>query len=1417
MRAADIDAPGVGHQEIEVFYHWWLGVDAGSLGDGDIVVHNPDGYLQRGEFVGVASVPGPFPLPLGAVAPAPDDIAQIPSPRPTLVATYRVYPPEPAPAWSASHNGRYAVTLAPGEVALDGGGFLPRKLLGGFRVAIGERVPAFPDEVRVRVGKVALENPDAPASLDDRAPDSVWATQIRLYFANPDVVVDWDELRQDGNVFTVDLEAYQLPVPPPQAWPPVVAGPPDPAAAPAAVDDGAETDPREFDAHVVARSYRLGDLDPGEYVIVVSEFGQTLARHDFQVLPDAPSDEVPPRSTLRVRNVVEATGRPLPLHVVYEDRGGVDIGTVGDGDIVVLSPCYGIDLPGVRPCPWDVQRARFVSLRADRDDLRRVVATYEIDPPPGGWSERHNGFYPVVLVGDAVCDPSGNCTPRRRLGGFEVAIDPASTPPVPAEVALRVDASSADDVVAKVHIDFKSHYQVIRQSVRRDGHRIYLLAEAEPLAVPAIFPPPPPPSQDLRYGIGALEPGDYVAAFVMNGHRYAAQEFAVDHMPPFGAEADLAVDASDPEAVTALATVRFATPHRVVGRAIEREGDHFFLRARVVPAAIDPALPPEPLPIGYRLGALRPGVYSATFEMNGFPFATQDFRVGPADEPLAAEVKLRVDASGTPVKAKAVIDFNDPFVVLTDPGTPVRDGRRIVIDATAARVDFIQAPDGAPVGAEYDLGDLPPGEYALVYKINGFFYARAGFWFVEQPVPARAEITVDASSQPVTAAVEVRFRDHYRVVERGVTRLGSRLLLWAEAEGPLPLATPVQPPPVVLDYDLGDLPPGEYTAVFVMNRHTYDTEPFRVREVPGFAVDVDLRVDPHGEEVLAQAVVDFRNPYVLVTDPGLPVRRGDQIEIRATAEEVVFIQKPDGASQEFGYNLGALRPGPYRLVYFINGVPEARTAFVVPENPDPPVARIASIDIAQGDASWFAEVGVALLPGQRVADWGEVRQDGGAFHVDITVEWSNTTPDEPQPADTDAAFQIGPDVPVRVVSQTYVLGVLDPGGYKVVVHSRGLVVARQGFVVPGLAPEIRLHVENITAPQDDAHRFTINFHDPDGLDHDSIQGAEVRVAGPGGSLLGVDLLEYASTDDVPSTGATGIYGIRPPGGSWDADDRGLYRIGIDPEAVRDLEGNALEDGRLGRFAVRILPEPPDPPGGEVRVETEMTAAGVWFAKIHLVPDDGISYRATSWGQVTPFGQTLLALATVEEIDAPAGPDLPLTHTYRLGELPPGYYLFVFKTNLAHCGMAEIIVPGEEGDGGIEGWRGLAFPGLSAAERHLLGDDADGDLLPDAGEYFFGTDPLRPDRPFVRPEIVVGEDGRRHLAVRYRRATWASGFRAVLELSRDCRIWIRPAATETELLSRTLDLAGTEERRICLVEPLDAPDAYPFARIVVERE
>jgi len=1521
LRAANITTEGP-HHDVKLFFPWWPGIDETTIGDGDIVARGPNGYLQAATFVSLERLPIPLPLPLTTVPEGLDDVATIPQPEPILVATYRFFPPGgEGDTWTSDDNGRYGVRLAENEIATEDGRFLPPRFLGGFRCIIRDDpgIPIQPEAVRCKIKRHPVPSTDA-ASLDAIG----YHALVQMYFRTPHVDVDWGSVVQTANgTFIANATALRLPIPgpDPEPVPLPLAGafPPENVEGTPLIDP----DPDRPDILPIFRHrYDFGVLAPSEYHFVFRVNGVVECVRDFIVPPIPPVDDDPPEAELQVRNITQPYDGPQRMVVTYKDRSGVDISTIGDGDLVVFNPCLFQDAVSPIPCNWRAQRARLVEIISISTHNRVVKALYEIDAPQGGWTHEHNGFYPVILWEDAVCDRLGNCTERQRLGGFEVAID-NSQPPVPAEAELRVDASNPNRVKAKVHIDFKEHWRVVDQEVRRVGNRIYLLATAEQLAVIAIHPPPPPPQQDLLYEIGPLRDGEYVAAFIMNRHVYDVEKFEVKREPPIPADVDLTIDASDPDNVVADVTIQFRTPHRVVQGDVEQNGHRIVLPAKAEPLPITDAVSviPPPVHLRYEIGALSEGCYLGVFVMNEFPYAAEHFTVDDPGPPIDADVSMRIDqsdpdntiavvkiafqsphvivergihqhgnrfileATARPIhtlatetagfapvpvpqivtlryrlgdldpglyhaafvmngwpyahstweepddtfaadvkidvqqtssgswNANVKIWFENPHVRITDPGAPDFDGHVIKINATAI-VSATTDIQPRPYEFNYDLGALRPGGYWLKYFINGNFEKQNDFIVPpEGPIPADVDVTVDTGNQPVIATAHIQFRDHYRITDQAMFRIGNLFILDATADGPLPILAPIPPPPIDLDYDLGHLPRGTYFAAFRMNGHFYDVEQFRIND-DGFEAEVDLSVDV-GDEVIVKAVVDIDDPYVIITDPGTPAIQGRDIRIDATAERVVFIVPPSGDPQEFEYNLGALEPGWYHLAYLINGNPEACLRFHVPDPPDPPLPNISHIRIEQGDVSWFSEVGVILLPGQEVTDWGVVRRDGNGFHVNITVEWV-TFPPPPVPLPTLLATD--PDlpegiifdatnapsiagVPVRLVTHTYVLGVLDPGHYGFFVHSRGQTVASKRFNVPGSAPRVELSAGNITEATGE-YRFGISYWDPDGLDHESIMNAEVTVIGRDGYREVARLLSYASTDDVPSTSASARYAVNGPGGDWDFRDNGRYCVVVDPEAIRDLEGNHLEHGRLGCFKVRILPDPPDP---GVNVSVAMNSAGGWDATVEIISEPGEQVVVDSWGPTIHHGHSIIALASVH-IEPTGGPVEPLAHVYPLGVLQPGYYVFVFSSDLGHLGFARFIVPGLEGDP-IDNWQ------LRASTLALGNDGDDGDNLDAVGEYFFATDPSLPDGPGVRPEISPGDDGRPRLGVRFRRLHGAEGVDQIVEGSRDLENW-EDVSDQVDLVDQTIAIDGTEEVSLRLKQALeDCPFQYLRIRVV----
>ena len=1515
--------------EVKLVLPWWIEIEEGSIGDGDLTVKGPNGYESDALFVSMIRRQWPTYDPAFESLGISQNNPKRASLQEALVVTYKFLPPN-GEQWTSEDNGRYKVKLGQKQIGTESGRYLPPRFLKAFFCIIspGSNFPIQPAAVRCAVKPYRSFD-----SFEDRAPELPPIKRraiVYAYFRTPFVNIEWGTVRREKNTFYAEAIASRYPIAVSNMEPIAVplAGSfestimPDP-------ENLTNFDPRpsnpQYTLPVFRYGYDLGELPEGEYKFIFLVNGIEECSDNFVVPADPIIDITPPRASFAARDITKASFESQTMLVTYQDRSGVDVTTIGDGDFVVFNPHIYTENPSSDIHDWHAQRARLVRIVSISPQAREVKALYEIEAPRGGWSERHNGIYTAVLWENAICDRLGNCVDRQRIGAFAVDIDDEDKP-IPAKAKIRVDTSDPDNVVANVHIKFRENWRVVDQKIRRLGNRIYLIATAEPGIATQDLESSVHPQQNLLYEIGPLEAGHYGIAFVMNGHVYDTNRFRIKRPPPIPAKVEFEIDTSNPEVAVAKVTIQFETPHvvaqgepRQVGHRvilpanakplsitdnatgntvtpnpihlqyeikdlepggylglfvmndtiyaaeafrigepeppipakaridvdssdpentlltvtiafespheiivsdIHRCGNRFFIEAKAQAIATIDAFAPIPLPqiveLEFSLGALDEGEYHALFAMNAWPYARTSWT--EPESPFEADVEIEVEKTDTGAwQAKATILFQNPWVQITDPGDVVFDGHVLRINASAELPEVVPAIviDPSPIVIVYDLGELEAGGYWLKYYINRNLEKQRDFYVPPPfPIPAEVDIVVDTTEQPIVATASIQFEDHYRITAHHARRFGNLFLLNATAEGPLPLLAPIPPPPVELDYELGELAEGTYFATFRMNGHFYDFVVFEVEDSIGFEAEVELEIDVD-ETVSVTAVVDIDDPFVIVTDPGEPEFHGNIIRINATAERVVFIAPPSGDPQTFTYDLGEMETGWYHLVYYINGTPEARAQFFVPDPPEAPIAKISHIKISQGDASWFARVGVILWPGQAVSDWGVIRQEDATFHVNITVDWIDF-PWTPHPwALADASLlpdQITVDhkgqarighLPVRIVTHDYALGVLEPGEYEFVIHSRDYVVARKAFEVPGSAPEVQLLVEAIVEATE-SHGFRISFSDPDGLDHESIRNADVWVANFNGNVLRANLIEYASTDDDPSTGGLGIYSVIGPDGSWDHSDNGRYCVYVNPEAIRDLNGNHIKRSRLGCFRVHILPEPPDT---GVKVTVELNEDGDWEALVEIVSNPGEQVVVDSWGRIIHHGHSIVTLASVhiEETD----PVEPLAHSYNLGALPPGYYIFVFKTNLAHCGIARFIVPGLEGDP-FDSWQERVGVTSSGEEQDI---DRDGNNL--LGEYFFGTNPGRQDASFARPEIVYTEDGVPHLGMRFRRVQGAEGLIQQFQGMSAERGW-EDISQSVEVIDRIVFIDGTEELLVCLNQPLHESEIH-FMRLRVMRD
>ncbi len=1359
-----VTQPGPGSHELRVVYTDPSGVDISTLDDRDVLVRDvsrcflPFDPNQAGVVGpdGVVIDPNCNTHPLRIVfveaIASSNDLRRV-------VGVYKIVPPDSG--WTPALNGFYTVSVVRGQVCDLVGNCTVTRPIGGFDVAI-EPEPCLPPHWKAEI-KV-----DANDANNVRA-------EVEVKLGRQFAIVD-QGIRIDGNRVVLTAEALPTPGVPP----------------------GPNDDPNATRTEIL--NYDIGSLNPGQYVAVFRLNGCPLDIEEFRVHGDPP---FPAEATIHV-DPSDPNDVVARVHIEFFEHWGIVAQSLRrDGSNIYLqAQAEPLPIPAIFPPP----------------DPEPVDLKYEIGAlDPGVYRAffRINGQI-IARVEFVVREPE----------------------PIPAEATVMVDASDPTNVVAEVKVQFRDHYRIVDQSVRRVGNRIILDAVPEgPLPILAPLPPPP---ITLRYEIGSLEPGHYAAVFTMLEFLYAVDEFRIeDPGPPIKADVDLNVEVSASGAAVAHVIIRFAHPHVVEQGDVEIDGNRVTLPAKAEPIPTPAGGPnvvgpePEPVRLRYEIGNLDPGAYVAIFEMNDFPYAAEDFRIEDPGPPILAEVDLSVNLDDPDnIVAVAKIWFAQPHIIVER--DVVREGNEFKLLAQARPFLGPEDPNAAggannggglfanPVIVEYPLGGLDPGEYQATFVMNGFPYDDLQ-WRIREEPPFEADVSLAVEQSAAgnwIAFVKVDFDNPFiRIVNPGeAVREGHEICISAKAAAVVTADAPQRP--FEFRYDLGELPRGEYVLTYKINRKPEARLEFKVEPDPPFEAEVRLSVDTSGLETILKAVIDFEDPYVVISDPGEPQLQGHWFTIDATAVRANFLVPPDGAPIELEYNLGELEPGGYGLVYKINGRPRESIGFVI--HPDPLLPHVAFIEISEGNASHFATVGVVLdRPGLQVLDWGEVRRDGPNFIVDIIVGFLDGGIDPPLPEPGPGPIPLPPDFevngngdplvggfPVRLVTHDYVLGVLDPGEYRFIVNSRGEFVAAEHFVVEGMGPEAILEVENIHEAKDEPHRFHVLYSDPDGLNHDSIRGAAVTVKGPGGFEAEARLVDYAQTEDIPSTGAHATYAVEAPGGDWDFHDNGIYKVGVDASAVLDLLGNPLANGALGRFRVRIAPpDPPDPPGPVV-VDARMVQGGEWIAEVTIF-DDGI--RVTDWGEPMSHGNSFIVLATAEHVSADEFvPQQFPSHTYNLGSLGPGFYAFVFKTNLAHCGTTLIHVPGVAGDPFGE-WLGRMRRGDVPGDGS---DDGDSDGTNDFGEYAFALHPDRPDRPEIEPEVFADEEGRHYMGLRFRRLTFAEDVEYVIECSTDLREW-HDASEMTEIVTREVNVDGTELVHVCLLEAIgDSP--FPYLRVVARR-
>jgi len=446
-------------------------------------------------------------------------------------------------------------------------------------------------------------------------------------------------------------------------------------------------------------------------------------------------------------------------------------------------------------------------------------------------------------------------------------------------------------------------------------------------------------------------------------------------------------------------------------------------------------------------------------------------------------------------------------------------------------------------------------------------------------------------------------------------------------------------------------------------------------------------------------------------------------------------------------------------------------------------------------------------------DWGEVSRRENLVESEMTA-W------------IDPRIRI---LAPMVIEHQIGLGMFFPGDYRYQLTSLKEVIGRalisvsdpQGDFAP---PKVTIRGASVTETSDDPLEFTMEFFDDGELAFDGIEAQVLSVMNRQGDVVELERTSLSFTADM-AVGAIATYRMEPPGGSWNDEDRGRYRLLLsEPELVRDLQGNSLVDPFIGYLTVEIEPDDPTPTHNTELALGKDELIGRWTASARLFVPENLAVRddwSVDWGEVRPRGPSFflqprfVRARSNEEIELvppsdTTGAGMWVEHDYDLGPISGGRWLVCLNSNLGHFAKARLIEvdpdhPNTNGDL-FDFWNDWAGREVGLADHRRF------------WEYCVGTDPADSSDDHEgdpRPELIDGDDGNKHLGLRCRIATAAVDVRLRFEGSADMHTWIELGPGEIEEVDRVVRDDGIEEFLVCLVDDIGSAEIR-YLRVVAER-
>ncbi len=413
-----------------------------------------------------------------------------------------------------------------------------------------------------------------------------------------------------------------------------------------------------------------------------------------------------------------------------------------------------------------------------------------------------------------------------------------------------------------------------------------------------------------------------------------------------------------------------------------------------------------------------------------------------------------------------------------------------------------------------------------------------------------------------------------------------------------------------------------------------------------------------------------------------------------------------------------------------------------------------------------------------------------------------------------------------VIEYQVPLGMFLPGEYLYTLNSLEEVVGSIPITVRDMSgdiqpPEVTVRNANVTAPGAEALEFSVEFFDGGELVVEGIEAQVLTAVNRMGEVFELERTRLNFTADF-TAGAIATYRMEAPGGSWDATDRGRYRLLLsEPELVCDRFGNHLGNPLIGYVSVEIEEDDPEPEHTTALTIVHDELIGRWTAAVRLYVPEDLAVRddwSVDWGEARAVGPSFflrprfVRAGSNEEIGRippsdTLGAGIWVEHDFDLGPVSSGRWTVCLNSNLGHFAK-EVLnagVPNDE-DQPFDFWMNWAGreTGISDSRRFW--------------EYCVGTDPSDPSDDHFgdpRPEVIDGEEGQKHLALRCRIAAAAVDARLRFEGSSDMNDWMQLDASQIEEVERVVRQDGIEEFVVCLVDDLGTSEIR-YLRVVAER-